>query len=282
METLNDPSDPGTQPTATGDPNAGGRVLAPSFSFPDGLRGERKSGPFGPMPDDAPTWQQSPRLGYAEFPGRLRTLTLKVQTPAPFAWTPYDVSRPCVLVPYRSAIVAGTSGNMRLHYLPGNSGPATIGADRGIVAARCAPYLWAPGRWFLLLIGGSDTSPVDFLEIPAEDRNTAEFLMGRSGVAALGGIELNASTALPAATATTIHEQSVILLREYVRVVNVGAGAATLTWSGTPTATTSFPLAAGAFLDFFGPTLPVARLRGFSTAGTTVETWVVRRHLAAS
>lgn len=277
---MAEPTDPGTQPSLISTPFS--EIEAPRFTFPDGARGVAPSGPFGPKPSDIPTWEQAPRLGYAGFPGNPRTLTIRVQTPSPFAWTPHDVQRPCVLLPYRSGIVAATVGNMRLHYMPGNSGLATVGADRGIVAHRCAPYLWSPGRWFLLLIGGSDTSPVDFLEIPAEDRNAAESISNPEGTMALGGIELTATVAMAAATATTLVEQSLILLRDYVRVVNVGAGAAFLAWSGTPTAASAFSLPVGGFLDFFGPTLPVSRLRGFSTAGTTIEVWAVRRHCSST
>lgn len=281
---MSNPTDPGTLPQAPIRKRGLFEDLPQTLVFPNrGTRATIAAGPVGARAEDLPVWQTPPRLGWAGEPSQ-RLLTLISHTASPFAWVPYNTQRPVVLMPFRTNVPTGTTNTMLLRYAYGASAQSIVGSDvnsrHGFKSQRLACHLFAPGRWFLSLGGAADTSAVDFIEIPAEDRNVVEQLLFSQGGGG-EGLTQQTSTVLAAGVANNVLELNQSMFLDWIRVVNAGANPVRLKWSGTPTATDGFGIAAGAFLDFPPETMAVSRLRGFSTAGTTVEVWGQKRQWAA-
>jgi hypothetical protein len=277
----NETIDPGTQPSAVGDPLER-PIVAPQFDFPLGLRGESDQGPYGAKPGTAPQWSRPPYLGQAFSPGALRTITLQVTPAASPTWQRVPVSRPTVIIPYSVTGFPAGSIQLECSYLPAQALTSLIpGGTHALMSSRGACYLWSPGDWRVALgPNGPAGSTVDFVMIPAEDRSVAEALL-RPWEHGTRGMLRESAVTLAAATTTTLLELSTVLFRDFIRVSNVGANPVSVDFGSQGATINGTPIAAGTYADFFGRSLPMARLQARSTLGTDVTVLTSQRSFNA-
>lgn len=213
------------------------------------------------------------------YPSTLAAYRFTVTASAPPIFRKITIPSPCVIVPYKSSFPAASPANqLEITYLPG-SGIAPGNGNHGIVSSRGACHLWAAGDWYIALgPNGPNGEQIEFTSIPIDNNpQIVEMFMRPWECGGTRGAVREATVTLAAATITTLLELDPVIFRDFIRVTNVGANAALIDWVAQ-TATSGMLLNAGASLEFYGKTLPMARLQGRSTVGTSIQVDTSQRH----